>query len=431
VAKLLWTLKQHVGPQPRAGHAMAYDAQAGRALLFGGLATARLADTWRWDGENWTQVDDIGPNARSESAMAHDAQRQRTVLFGGTDGSAVFNDTWEWNGEDWTQVADSGPAARSEHVIAFDSARNRILLFGGAAGEAALGDTWIWDGNEWVQVENTGPARRQAAAMAFDAVRNRAVLFGGTDGTQTFNDTWEWDGTSWTQVSAFGPPPSLGATMVFTGQRALLFGGSSARSLSARLFGNSWEWDGKHWTVRQDMGPGARWGHGMVFDAGRNRGVLFGGSTAAPGAGEITVLGDTWEQFEEGGAVGPPPPPPPPGPAIVQSITADPGLQTEGQPVNIAVTLSGTPPAGSQMTVSLIDEGGNTVLEAAFQPVQPFVLPLALAAGVYTASAAFWLPCQSLPPGRDHFADGEPAVRAKRYAIHARCESFYLEPTRD
>ena len=104
MAKLLWTLKQHVGPQPRIGHGMAYDSQAGRTLLFGGqfFQAARLGDTWQWDGENWTQFDDIGPPPRSELAMAYDPGRQRTVLFGGsTGGTAALNDTWEWNGEDW------------------------------------------------------------------------------------------------------------------------------------------------------------------------------------------------------------------------------------------------------------------------------------------------------------------------------------------
>src|SRR6266508_4189011 len=100
MARLLWTLKQHVGPAPRAAHAMVFDSHRSRAVLFGGdsLQAGRFGDTWEWDGENWTQLDDIGPGARSHAAMAYDALRGSTVLFGGTNGANALGDTWEWNG---------------------------------------------------------------------------------------------------------------------------------------------------------------------------------------------------------------------------------------------------------------------------------------------------------------------------------------------
>jgi hypothetical protein len=47
-----WTLRQDIGPGPRAGHAMAFDSTRNRVVLFGGLRTFdpnpsdELADTW-------------------------------------------------------------------------------------------------------------------------------------------------------------------------------------------------------------------------------------------------------------------------------------------------------------------------------------------------------------------------------------------------
>src|SRR5215207_3406817 len=105
----LWTQKQDIGPSPRSGHAMAYDAAHQRVVLFGGeTRVGRQNDTWEWDGRAWTEVADTGPSARSFHDIVYDDARQRLVLFGGNDADGVCGDTWEWDGEDWTQVADIG-----------------------------------------------------------------------------------------------------------------------------------------------------------------------------------------------------------------------------------------------------------------------------------------------------------------------------------
>jgi hypothetical protein len=41
---------------------------------------------------------DTGPAARSFHAMAYDSDRSRTVLFGGQVTGEFLNDTWEWDG---------------------------------------------------------------------------------------------------------------------------------------------------------------------------------------------------------------------------------------------------------------------------------------------------------------------------------------------
>lgn len=313
MARLLWTLKQDVGPRPRAAHACAFDTRRNRTVLLGGasLQGELFGDTWEWDGESWTQVNNLGPSPRLDVAMAFDAGRERTVLFGGIDVEpAALGDTWEWDGNDWTQMAEDGPPPRSGHAMVFDSARARIVLFGGAAGATTFGDTWEWDGDEWVQVAEGGPSPRSFHAMAFDDVRRRIVLFGGLSGTSVFGDTWEFDSEAWTQIADFGPPPSFGATLHFNGRRSRLFGGASGVTGGVAIFARTWEWNGRHWTIRQDLGPGPRRGHSMVFDAARQRGVLFGGTASLPDAQSQVASGETWEQFDQGAAEEPQEPEP-------------------------------------------------------------------------------------------------------------------------
>ena len=310
MAKVLWVQKQDIGPLPRVGHSMAFDAGRKRVVLFGGdsLAGTLFGDTWEWDGDNWTQVQDIGPSPRKFHAAAYDSARSRVVLFGGWNG-ILFNDTWEWDGSDWTQVEDSGPAKRFEHSMAYDASRQCAVLFGGQIGTGPyLNDTWEWDGAEWVQQADTGPSVRSLAAMSYDSIRKRTVLFGGLAGTAgaplVLGDTWEWDGTTWTEESNFGPDPCLAATMVFNGARSALYGGIQFRAGKSppEVFSRSWEWDGKHWTARQDMGPGPRAFHGAAYDSARSRIVLFGGASApiSPTPPASDIFGDTWEQFQTG-----------------------------------------------------------------------------------------------------------------------------------
>lgn len=389
MAKLLWTQKQDVGPRSRFGHAMAFDPNRQRVVLFGGniLNNQLLKDTWEWNGEDWTQVEDIGPSARSGHAMAYDTARSRLVLFGGNTGAADVRDTWEWDGTAWTQVQDTGPSARIGHAMVFDSARGRVLLFGGApTAGAPLADTWEWDGTDWVQVEDAGPAPRQGHAMAYDTVRSRAVMFGGVGATTQdgLADTWEWDGTVWTQVQDIGPEGCVHGALVFKSSTSSLFGGIStlANVATRQLFGMTWEWNGQHWTARQDIGVGPRVGHAMAFDTVRGRVVLFGGldvafdDTQAPSH----LKGDTWEHPDAaGGGGGPPPPGGEPTDAIaVSSVDVVPNPVHPGEDFTITVTLVTVAPAG----------GAAVAIDGDFGPLGSIVVP----AGSTTGSMTVQMP---------------------------------------
>jgi hypothetical protein len=313
LAHPLWTQKQNFGPSARSGHALAFDTNRSRVVLFGGVLNMTppetfFGDTWQWDGGNWTETANIGPAPRGSFAMAYDRNRSRLVLFGGISTNTIFGDTWEWDGQDWTQVSESGPSLRSLHAMAFDSSKNVVTLFGGQSQplggkSSVLGDTWEWDGQNWTQQDDKGPAR-SSHAVAYDDTRKRLVLFGGSDGQgQVLGDTWEWDGAAWIQRAVIGPPLSSLASLVFTGAQCVLFGGNQGGVASQQ----TWLWDGTHWTESQTIGPGARQAHGMAFDSVRQRIVLFGGQDQA-----ASFFFDTWERAADA----PPAPPPVQGPTL-------------------------------------------------------------------------------------------------------------------
>jgi len=398
VSPLLWTQKQDVGPQSRAGAAAAYDGARGRVVLFGGTTLAGVAfgDTWEWDGTDWTQVEDTGPVARSGHALAYDSNRSRVVLFGGaaSDGTPR-GDTWEWDGASWTQVEDTGPDARTDLQIAFDAKATKCVLFGGlAAANALRGDTWLWDGTKWTQAQDTGPGARRAHVQAYDAVRSGVVLFGGETGSGAVGDTWAWDGAVWTQRAHFGPPPSTSAALVFDGTVALLYGGvASLTDPNAKVFAGTWQWDGAHWAQRQDVGPGPRSSIAMAFDTARGCAVLFGG-VAVPQASNTAsshLLGDTWEEQGSGP------------PVQVTALTVNPATVAAGGTTTIEADLSQRAPAGGAVVV---------VTAAGAAGVPNVDVP----GGATSASATYTVPADT-PPG-DVTVTGQLAGSSQTATLH-------------
>jgi hypothetical protein len=152
--RILWKQKQDVGPTPQCQHAMAYDSNRGRTVLFAGTsATGAMADTWEWDGSAWAQKSDFGATASAYAALAF--KGDSVALFGGalsTRGniSTIYPNTWTWDGKRWTLRQFMGPGPRYKHAMAYDSKRGCLVLFGGLCttptggsllGEM-LGDTW-------------------------------------------------------------------------------------------------------------------------------------------------------------------------------------------------------------------------------------------------------------------------------------------------
>ena len=133
----------------------------------------------------------LGPSPRSGSAMAYDAATHTVVLFGGIGANGTLGDTWTWNASAWTQQASASPSPRYGASLAYDNTLGDLVLFGGTNDVTNLDDTWLWNGTYWsAATSSTSPVSRSAASMAYDADAHALVLFGGTNGVSSFDDTW-------------------------------------------------------------------------------------------------------------------------------------------------------------------------------------------------------------------------------------------------
>jgi hypothetical protein len=141
-----------------------------------------FGDTWTYDGVAWTQRAVVGPPPRRGHAMAFDALRQVVVMFGGVGGSStMLDDTWEWDGISWTQrVTPQAPQPRTLHAMGFDLARAVVVLHGGGDGATTFSDTWTWNGTAWAALATSAaPSPRLGAVLVFDPVRQLPFLVGG------------------------------------------------------------------------------------------------------------------------------------------------------------------------------------------------------------------------------------------------------------
>ena len=191
-----WTELHPVNhPSPRAGHSLAFDAARGEVVLFGGDETDSLDmqgpylnDTWVWNGTDWDLKDpQDAPPARFRHAMTYDANRQKIVLFGGNDADGPVNDTWEWDGILWNQVTTAHtPDKRRGPGMTYDSRREKVVLFGGELGLEFSSETWEYDGLDWTRIEAANPPATDALALTYDSTRGETVLFTGEQPGSTY-----------------------------------------------------------------------------------------------------------------------------------------------------------------------------------------------------------------------------------------------------
>jgi hypothetical protein len=288
-------------PHSRTYHAMAYDRQSDRVILFGGSTSAEdLGDTWAYDSGSgtWTRMSASGgPSARRGHAMAYDAESDLIVLYGGRDVYGVYNhETWVYNYtyNSWTQMSPTThPPGLGFCAMAYDSESDRVILFGGYPNG---GGTWAYDcdTNTWTQMSPPwSPSARYGCAMAYDSESDRIILYGGTtDGSNILNDTWAYDYNTdtWSaRYPAFPPPIRQMHSMCYhpASDQVVLFGGYYSGGYRGdtqtyRYNLDSW------WPAYPPLSPSARGAHAMAYDDVNDQFVLFGGISSSG------YMQDTW-----------------------------------------------------------------------------------------------------------------------------------------
>ena len=311
-------------PEPRQGHAMAYDASRNVVVMFGGdgLNNTLLDDTWEWNGADWTRIHPPprSPWARAMHTMVYDSGLGKVLLFGGnsyqTNGIyyGAMNDIWEWDGAVWTDVSPPNVnlAPRYTHGMAYDAGRQRTVIFGGRASNATwVNDTWEWDSGRqlWTEVRpNAYPPIRINHTMAYDAVANSGsgymMLLGGLTGNwgvaHLRDKHLQYDGTGWgSDPSTNGHPTADGSIALasdLTRGYIMAFGGSTSGGVSDE----TWFWDGhsgkQTWNrvtglTSQPSGRVTQ----MAYDSQNQTYVIFGGNANG------SVMDDTWTLATGGG----------------------------------------------------------------------------------------------------------------------------------
>jgi hypothetical protein len=175
-----WVQVADTGPGACGAAAMTFDGVG--VLLFGGIESLDPAAldpkvfrlTWQWDGEHWALRQDMGPSPRWGHALTFDAKRGCLVLFGGLSvargGSAasdLLGDTWE---------ASMPVGAAAEEVVSLGLAPETVM----PSGEVTISvEVARSAGGDGVPVEVT-------AGGAPDAVVTITIPAGAKSGDSTW-----------------------------------------------------------------------------------------------------------------------------------------------------------------------------------------------------------------------------------------------------
>jgi Galactose oxidase, central domain len=140
-------LGSYPAPTFREGHAMAFDSDRNRLVVYGGRDSqgALVPGTEEFDIANttWNYVNQpVAPELRVEATMVYDPIKRRTILDGGFDPitSNRFAARWEWDGDSWQPSFGGLPSPTSNAAATFHAAAGRTVMFGGTTNTAAAID---------------------------------------------------------------------------------------------------------------------------------------------------------------------------------------------------------------------------------------------------------------------------------------------------
>jgi hypothetical protein len=200
-----WTYSDHqwrqlrpVGatPSPRCGHCLAFDEQAGVAVLYGGIDRndKPLGDTWLFDGTSWKSVAGKAPPARRYAAFAYDPDLKGCFLHGGSEddrGNRTFKDAWLFQDKAWKHLGNSFDTdPRDDHGLAYHRGAKRLVLLEGISGKQGI---LVREAAGWRALEASPlHPRHQCSPLAWDEALDGILMHGGEarHGGPQFDTTW-------------------------------------------------------------------------------------------------------------------------------------------------------------------------------------------------------------------------------------------------
>ena len=298
-------------PSARSNMAMAFDTSRQKLMVFGGSGNGTvLDDLWEWDiaSGGWTNRTvsprpAAWPQARFLHAMAYDPQRMKTVLFGGGANGPNLGDTWEWDAGTGTWASGgtaSHPWNRTGMSLVYDPS-GVIVLFGGSGDEGLSQEIREWDGlaGTWTDrtpspVPANWPPGRTLHGAAYDSARMKMMIFGGeplATANQIYDDLWEWDRATetWTSRTPTPRPPVWPEARTYPGVafaekafKLVLYAGLSGPGIGTNS--ELWSFDGTSaaWvdftpTPLPATWPPPRVGHAVAYGATTDSVYVFGG----------------------------------------------------------------------------------------------------------------------------------------------------------
>lgn len=290
-------------PPSRPRHAMAFDSESDKAVLFGGLVSVEenLNDTWAYDytSNTWTEMSPTeSPGERIAPALAYDSESDRLILFGGlnTPNETTLDDTWvyDFNTNIWTEMKPiQSPPARHGHKMVYDSESDRIIIFSGEIGFHVknIGGTWAYDynSNSWEEMMPVdSPPPDNNFQMAYDIESDRTILWNTKAMENEDRSVWVYDYNSdiWEELK-----PNNGHPEPFS-DGAMAYDVANDRTILHRNH-DLWAFDYNNniWTALE---PSSTYpifeDHSMIYDTNTNKLIVFGGGKLF----DKEFIGETW-----------------------------------------------------------------------------------------------------------------------------------------
>ena len=301
-------------PTARSAQASVWDGR--ELIVWGGNVSptgfrpVSSGGMYRPDLDQWQALTPVGVPAPRASHTAVWTGSQM-IVWGGSAANGYLNTggRFQPSNQPWSATTiNNAPAGRSGHIAVWTG--SGMLIWGGQNDNGVLGDGALYDpvGDQWTTLSlANAPAARSGTGAVWAG--GRLLLWGGVNeqgGLSTgarllFNLSGLPLG--WTAMSTSGAPQGRNLhSVVWTGQKMLVWGGSSAGTVLGD--GAAYDPVADSWTpLSQANAPSPRCSHSAVW-TGQEM-LIFGGETslgtAADGAAYNPVT-DSWRTLTPAGA---------------------------------------------------------------------------------------------------------------------------------